>query len=165
VNNYRGSQGGGQGHPRRDFAGGSSRPHGGHETASPSDEMQALLQTVNLRSPDSRMFDQTAQGIAGILKVPRNQNKSSQVRRFYDEVIRFSDRHRPGLANAEGFARDLPFIRMISAHAAYAETREHVDANFRQFIQSSVRQVENPDDLANFRTLFEAVIGFLPKKN
>ena len=61
------------------------------------------------------------------------------------------------------FARDLPLIRMICAHAAYAQARQHVDANFVAFMQDGLRKVSTPEQLDNFRALFEAIIGFSPK--
>jgi CRISPR-associated protein Csm2 len=86
-------------------------------------------------------------------------NKSSQIRRFYDEIIRYQN------AGEAAFAANLPFVRMVCAHAAYAKTRKLVDANFVAFLQDGLRKVETYNDLKMFRTLFEAVIGFLPKKN
>lgn len=145
------------------FEGGG--PTRNREPAGPDPAMEHALSRVRLSSPSVELFDTTAKEIADILQQPSDRNKSSQLRRFYDEIIRFSDQHRPGLANEALFSRDLPFIRMIAAHAAYAQNRKHVDANFTAFIQQGVRQVNNAQDLAMLRTLFEAVIGFMPKKD
>lgn len=136
----------------------------------PDQDFAGLLEAkVDVRAPAIELFDSTAQEIAKRLAdAGRDVNKSSQLRRFYDEIIRHVDAHRE-TSNAEGdkarFQRDLPFIRLICAHAAYAKTRKHVDANFVAFLQHGLRQVDTPEHLRMLRTLFEAVIGFMPKKS
>ncbi len=152
---------------------GQSRPFGGgrggrdRETPrGPDPQFEELLKNVDLGAPSASLFDTDAEAIAKTLSRDQNRNKSSQVRRFYDQVIRYADRHR-GTGDPAGdkarFARDLPLIRMICAHAAYAQARQHVDANFVAFMQDGLRKVNTPEQLDNFRALFEAVIGFSPK--
>jgi CRISPR-associated protein Csm2 len=152
---------------------GPSRPSGsgpsGRDRAAPrgpDPQFEDLLQKADLRNPSASLFDTDAEAIAKTLSRDPNRNKSSQVRRFYDEVIRYADRHRgtdDPVADKATFARDLPLIRMICARAAYAQARQHVDANFVAFIQDGLRKVSTPEELDNFRALFEAVIGFSPK--
>jgi CRISPR-associated protein Csm2 len=145
---------------------GGASPSGGNGEASP--EFRALLEKVNLKAPTVDMFDGVAMKIADELASNHGKggNKSSQVRNFYDEIIRYDDRHRdtgrPDEDKAR-FERDLPFIRMICARAAYARTRGHVDANFVGFLQDGLRKIERAEDLHMFRSLFQAVIGFSPK--
>lgn len=143
--------------------GGDRRPQ---TQSGPSSEMSNLLNKVSLAAPAAELFDDTASGIARLLDEAGTKNKPSQVRRFYDQVIRYADAHRPTTASDNSaFQRDLPFIRLICAHAAYAKTRDHVDDNFVAFLQCGIRQIKNADDLSNFRTLFEAVIGFMARKS
>ena len=125
-----------------------------------------LWAKIDLQHPDNDLFDGTAKKIADLLKQAGDRNKSSQIRNFYDEVLRYAERHRAtGNPNQERelFESDLPLIRMICARAAYSETRKHVDNNFVAFLQTSLRKVETAKDLQNFRSLFEAVIGYSPK--
>lgn len=134
----------------------------GAETA----DLAKLLEQVDFDHPAPDMFDKVAEKIAKLLSGDKKKNKSNQMRRFYDEIIRYADRHLAtgdAVAEAARFARDLPFIRMICAHAAYAQTRGHVDANFVAFMQTCLRKVETTEHLRLFRLLFEAVIGFSPK--
>lgn len=134
---------------------------GGDATA-----LAKVLEQVDFGNPAPDMFDGVAQRVAGLLS--GDKNKSSQMRRFYDEIIRHADRHRGSGNDADDaarFVRDLPFIRMICAHAAYAQTRGHVDANFVAFMQTCLRRVETAEHLRLFRMFFEAVIGFSPKTN
>jgi CRISPR-associated protein Csm2 len=156
--NDRGRPGSGQGHSANKTAAGNNGP---------SRELQDLLKKVDLAKPSAAMFDSVAEQIAKELSSDRrDKNKSAQVRKFYDEIVRYSDRHR-GTARPDEdkilFERDLPFIRMICARAAYAKSREHVDGNFVTFIQDGVRKIRTAEELHRFRDLFEAVIGFSPK--
>lgn len=148
---------------RNPGAGRSSHGGGTANVASSGQEIDAYLGSVNLREPSADMFDQLAEKIAANFVQRDRVNAPSQIRRFYDELVRYDDRHRANRKGTEAFRRDLPFIRMISAHVAYARQRKLVDDGFMKFVQACIRKVESPDDLSNFRTLFEAVIGFIKK--
>ncbi|WP_194745255.1 type III-A CRISPR-associated protein Csm2 [Thermaurantiacus tibetensis] len=98
-------------------------------------------------------------------------NKRSQVRRFYDELLRFRARlpvaHAPAGGEDEEFRRALPFIRMLNARAAYAAERKSdggnlVSAEFTAFLRRLLEEVRDRETLANACTMFEAVIGFMP---
>ena len=127
---------------------------------------ETSLPDFNLDQPSADTFDRVAEEIAGKFVAARfgATNRSTQIRRFYDEVIRYADRH-PAAAGGdpEAFRRDLPFIRMICARAAYAKSRGLVDDSFVAFLQKGLRAVNSPGELANFRALFEAIIAFSPK--
>ena len=145
-------------------AGRNSRDAGPPGGTRPPD---SSIPDFDLDQPSADLFDKVAEGIATgfvLARVDNKTNKTSQIRRFYDEVIRFADRH-PGTAGAdqESFLRDLPFIRMICARAAYAKSRGLVDGSFVEFMQKGIRAISSPRELANFRALFEAVIAFSPK--
>jgi CRISPR-associated protein Csm2 len=140
--------------------------HRGRYDKAPYSPVRKLpLTKVDIANPDIELFDTTAKEIADILSEAGKKNKSSQMRKFYDEVIRFASRHKTGNTDEIKFSKDLPFIRMICAQAAYSQTRDHVDANFVDFMQHGIRQIKTPEHLHNFRHLFEAVIGFSPKSN
>ncbi|TXG83032.1 MAG: type III-A CRISPR-associated protein Csm2 [Sphingomonadales bacterium] len=151
-------------HGRHDNAGRDSRQHPPRGSNAPDTEFLSLLQRINLREPDADAFDVCAERIAKKLSetAQKDTNKSSQLRRFYNEVIRHYDACR-GVDVDAVFSQRLPFIRMLSAQAKYAENRKKVDSNFTAFMQTNLRKIENARDLHNFRTLFEAVIGFMPK--
>lgn len=133
---------------------------------------QWLKENINLREPSRELFDTHAQTIAGILRPDqtkrRSSNKRSQIRRFYDEMLRFEAELRR--ADNETFNRRLPFLRMLNARAAYAAERKAeggtlVDRNFTAFLKALLDQVVDHTTLKNACTLFEAVIGFSPRDN
>lgn len=162
--------GGGRSGPSGQRPGGGAPARGnGPEPEAANAEFQTLLGKICLADPTPDLFDTTAQGIAKTLRpsARHGPNKRSQVRRFYDELMRY--RLRLGISeqsdgNADAFRNVLPFIRMLNAKAAYARGRELVDDEFVKFIRAIVGQIreDQPQTLLHACTLFEAVIGFMP---
>ena len=87
----------------------------------------------------------------------KSQNKPSQIRKFFDEVVRLNT-----LAKIKKSEWDyiLPLVHMIISKAAYAHGRNHLTENFKDFIKTSVDQVVTPEDLNVFMLFFESFIGF-----
>ncbi len=88
---------------------------------------------------------------------PRNENKPSQLRKFYDELGMWAERVR---AEPDKFAEFLPFIRMLNAKVAYAKGRKLVDANYEALMNHCLKEVTNPDTLHLCKTFFEAFMGY-----
>lgn len=139
-----------------------------------------------LASPSSELFDTSARELANeidkaevliqreewsererrkvkVWKVQsaKDANKPSQLRKFYDEVCMWSEKAR----TVEDFNRHLPFIKMMNAKVAYARGRELVDDKFVAWFSSCLAQIKTIDETGlavfqNFRTLFEAFMGF-----
>ena len=84
-------------------------------------------------------------------------NKRTQVRKFYDEVVRLQMETKNSGADWDSI---LPLINMITAKAAYAKGRDLVSNNFLNFMRSSIEQIKEPEDLEVFANLFEAFYGF-----
>lgn len=94
----------------------------------------------------------------------RPENKSTQLRRFYDEIVLWDTRIRqvePKNQTAK-FHEYLPFIRMLNAKAAYANGRKPrlVDDNFVSLLQHTLIKVEDPDSLTTCKLFWEAFMGF-----
>lgn len=129
---------------------------------------QDALKQINLSTPHADMFDTHALVVAQELGSSggRRSNKSSQIRRFYDEMLRFEQSLR-GRTQAE-FDNVLPFIRMINARAAYASERKSeggtlVTREFTEFLRALLSQVKDHNSLRHACFMFEAVIGFSAK--
>lgn len=89
-------------------------------------------------------------------------NKPTQLRKFYDEVMRFDSMLKsvqPDKQNEE-FEKILPYLKMLNAKAAYAMGRDLVTKEFKDFIAQSLSQVKNRNDFEVFNGLFEAFMGF-----
>ena len=84
-------------------------------------------------------------------------NKPSQIRKFYDEVIRFKSEIK---INPSEFSERLPYLQMLNAKAAYASGRNLVSNSFKDFISSALSQVKDKDDFDAFSGFFEAFMGY-----
>jgi CRISPR-associated protein Csm2 len=125
-----------------------------------------VLKQINLREPHPAMFDTHAKVIADALAASKGSNKSSQIRRFYDELLRYQQA--ANRASEQEFNRLLPFIKMLNARAAYAQQRKAdknplVTSQFTDFLRALLDKVADTKTLRHACTMFEAVIGFSPK--
>jgi CRISPR-associated protein Csm2 len=153
--------GGGRGDQQRD--GGQRGDRGdanrGRDFSPPIDTKEIKLKPIEGAALPPDLFDgvarQAARAVAGD---SHNQaNKPTQIRQFYDELVMWEEKAR---AAQDRFPEFLPFIRMLNAKAAYAKGRRHVDDNFVSFIACCVAQVDDYTSLRNFKTFFEAFLGF-----
>ncbi len=87
----------------------------------------------------------------------RNRNKSTQLRRFYDELCLWETRVSQ---QPDKFAEYLPFIRMLNAKVAYAEGRKLVDPTFVRLMYHTLGEVEDADSLGACKLFWEAFMGF-----
>lgn len=135
------------------------------------------LSLFPLVKPTSVLFDKTAEALAKeisepkmleqgrdrrwIVKGERDANKPTQIRKFYDELVMWSEKTRTVVE----LERNLPFIKMMNAKVAYARGRNYVDDKFLTWFSSCMNQIAAADEKSlsafqNFRTLFEAFLGF-----
>lgn len=93
----------------------------------------------------------------------QQKNKSSQLRRFYDELVMWYERVQFERTPAEREAKYqevAPFIQMLVAKAAYANGRKHIDDTFEQMFSHVIRQISDADSLRNAKLFMEAFMGF-----
>ncbi len=114
------------------------------------------------RQIDPQLFSETAETLAKKINQERlgsrdKLNKPTQVRKFFDEVIRFQ-----GMSQADPaqFAELLPYIKMLNAKAAYAAGRDLIGPDFKGFLSDSLKQVNDQQDFELFCSFFEAFLGF-----
>lgn len=98
-----------------------------------------------------------AKEIAKDIEQSRNANKRTQIRKFYDEVVRLDMEAK---ARENEWPHIAPLLHMLTAKAAYAKGRSLVSDGFLNFIKQSVDQVGGPKDLSVFANFFEAFMGF-----
>lgn len=88
----------------------------------------------------------------------RSSNKRSQIRKFYDEVMRYNEIVK---RNPDEWKTIQPFVNMIIAKVVYARGRNSlVTDDFVKLIKDCISQVEEPADLDVFANFFEAFMGF-----
>ena len=128
----------------------------------PRNQRRSLGTTITFRNEEGKidldLFDSTAQGAAEkVSDCRREQNKSTQLRRFYDEMVMWEEKARQ---NEDRFDEYLPFVRMLKAKAAYAEGRNLVDGAFVDLIEQTIDSVKSVDDLRVAKLFLEAFMGF-----
>jgi CRISPR-associated protein Csm2 len=113
----------------------------------------------NKKLIDPDLFSTKAEDFAKSIYGERTQkaNKPSQIRKFYDEVLRFESILK---TNPAEFDNILPYLKMLNAKAAYALGRDLVSKGFKDFISNSLNQVKDKDDFDAFAGLFEAFMGY-----
>jgi CRISPR-associated protein Csm2 len=120
--------------------------------------------TINLwkdkanRKLEPTLFSETAEKLAKeIGGEGNNVNKSTQLRRYFDEVVRLTTQ-----AKASGADMDLilPQVHMLVAKVAYAKGRNLVTDSFVQMMKSGISQVESKEDLQVFANFLESFMGF-----
>lgn len=88
----------------------------------------------------------------------KNANKRSQLRKFFDEVIRLNSR-----SKNEDWNNILPYVNMLIAKAAYAQGRNKITPDFVDLMKDCIREVHEKKDLEVFANFFESFMGFYRK--
>lgn len=114
------------------------------------------------RPRDAELFNSKAKQAAQAVAADRDRNKTTQLRRFYDELCMWEEKvsRQPETKQQEKFAEYLPFIRMLNAKAAYAEGRKLVDRTFVNLLQQTLSEVKDAETLTTCKLFWEAFMGF-----
>lgn len=91
------------------------------------------------------------------------KNKSTQLRRFYDELVMWYERvqfERTPTERSAKYEEVAPFIQMLVAKVAYARGRDHVDECFETLFAHLIRQISDADSLRHAKLFMEAFMGF-----
>lgn len=109
--------------------------------------------------PNAELFNGDAERAAIALSQAASYlNKSTQIRRFYDELVGWQER----IGDDENkFKEQEAFIKMLNAKVAYAKGRKLVDDTFEAWFRDCIKATTSAVALKHFRLHFEAVIGFL----
>lgn len=114
--------------------------------------------------PDTLFADIAQQAARSLRESGGDRNKSTQLRKFYDELVMWHDRvafEKTADARAAKYRELAPFIKMMNAKVAYACGRGHVDKNFESLFSHLIRQIACPATLKHAKFFMEAVLGFL----
>lgn len=131
------------------------------------DAPRITLTTADIRLKDipATLFSDIAQEKAATVfqAGEGKKNKSTQLRRFYDELVMWYERvqfERTPAERATKYQEVAPFIQMLVAKVAYAKGREHVDECFETLFAHLVRQISDADSLRHAKLFMEAFMGF-----
>ena len=120
---------------------------------------------VQLKNIPATLFSDIAQDKARTIAAARvgNKNNSTQLRRFYDELVMWYERvqfERTPAERSAKYEEVAPFIQMLVAKAAYARGRDHVDECFETLFAHLIRQISDADSLRHAKLFMEAFMGF-----
>lgn len=100
----------------------------------------------------------------------QNKNNSTQLRKFYDELVMWTDKvHSIGKIDLGQKSRDVretrykdsaPFIKMMNAKVAYAKGRNHVDDSFEAMFSHCIKSISDAETLKHAKLFMEAFMGF-----
>ncbi len=105
-------------------------------------------------------------------KIKNLSNSKSQIRKFYDEVLRNkviiesisssqdSSREEYEIIIEREFRKRLPYIKMLKAKVTYAYVREKITSDFRRFIEENIDSISDWEDFKVFCDFFEAVVAY-----
>lgn len=144
------------------------RPQNRQEEAAPQ------FNDIKLAKPlDPELFNSKAHNAAReVSRGDSQRNKSTQLRRFYDELVLWETRTNQVISQLQGdeeekkrkaaekFQEFLPFIRMLNAKVAYAEGRKLVDRTFVNLMHHTLGEVKDPETLTACKLFWEAFMGF-----
>jgi CRISPR-associated protein Csm2 len=112
---------------------------------------------------DPNLFADIAQAKArAIAEEGRGEkNKSTQLRKFYDELVMWHDKvFEHGIDRAAKYRELAPFIKMLCAKVTYAKGRKHVSEGFERLFTHVIRAISDPDTLKQAKLFIEAFMGF-----
>ena len=118
------------------------------------------LNKIKLDKLEIDIFSDTARNAAEHISQNKDKNKSTHLRKFYDELAMWHDKVFQAASREEAYQNAAPFIQMLRAKAAYSKGRSHVDDNFIAVFNQIIGQIHNADTLKNAKLFFEAVLGF-----
>ena len=120
---------------------------------------------VNISNLTASLFADQAQKAAQAC-VAEKENKTTQIRRFYDELVLWYDKVfavKNSDEQDQRLERALPYIQMLRAKAAYARGRGLINDTFLEMFNHIIQQIQNKDQLKNAKLFMEAFLGY--KKN
>ncbi|MEN9372585.1 MAG: hypothetical protein RIR79_137 [Pseudomonadota bacterium] len=100
----------------------------------------------------------------------QTKNKSTQLRKFYDELCMWSDKvhssiklekdQKSDVVRETRYKQSAPFIKMMIAKVAYAKGRNHVDESFEAMFSHCIKTITDPETLKHAKLFMEAFMGF-----
>ena len=87
------------------------------------------------------------------------RNKNSQVRRYFDEIVRLNDIAQQGTENDMQY-KVLPQVHMLIAKVVYAKGRKLVTDSFVKMMKDGINQIHDRKDIQVFTNFLESFMGF-----
>ena len=127
------------------------------------------LNDIKLQTPLApAIFSDIAKSAAEDISQNKEQNKASQIRKYYDELLLWHNKiqqEQGDEARQKKYHDAAPFIQMLKAKVAYARGRKSggktlLDDNFVAIFNHLIDQISDPATLKNAKLFFEAMLGY-----
>ncbi len=120
-----------------------------------------LWQDKSKERLDPKLFSDTAERLAREIGEDggRNRNKNSQIRRYFDEVVRLNTLAQQGDEEHMRYSV-LPQVHMLVAKVVYAQGRKLVTQSFVDMMKESINQITDRKDMQVFTNFLESFMGF-----
>lgn len=131
--------------------------------------MNVNLKDIQLQAPlQANIFSDIAARAAEDISQNKEQNKASQIRKYYDELLLWHNKiqqEQGDEARQKKYHDAAPFIQMLKAKVAYARGRKSggktlLDDNFVAIFNHLIDQISDPATLKNAKLFFEAMLGY-----
>ena len=131
--------------------------------------MNVNLKDIQLQAPlQANIFSDIAARAAEDISQNKEQNKASQIRKYYDELLLWHNKiqqEQGDEARQKKYHDAAPFIQMLKAKVAYARGRKSggktlLDDNFVAIFNRLIDQISDPAPLKNAKLFFEAMLGY-----
>lgn len=123
-----------------------------------------LISEIRLTEPvDPKLFSETAEQAAlELCSHKGRENASSQIRRFYDELVMWDEKlnAKQPEQRETAFREFMPYIQMIRAKLAYSQGRGLISKDFNDVFSHLIKEIKDPSSLKNAKLFFEAFLGF-----
>lgn len=90
-------------------------------------------------------------------EVIQDKNKSTQIRKFFNEILRLKQKLIGEKMDWEDIA---PYVNMLIAKTAYSKGRGHVTKCFLNMIKTCIQQINNKEEYLIFSDFFESFVAF-----
>lgn len=108
----------------------------------------------------AEIFSKIAEITAQKIKSNPSKNRTTQLRKFYDELAMWNDRVQTAKNRDEKYQELEPFIKMLKAKVAYAQGRGHIDINFSDSFNECIDEIKSAETLRDAKLFMEAVMGY-----
>jgi len=116
------------------------------------------VEPIQFASKSADLFDDIANQTAVTIADSGDKNKSTQLRKYYDELCMWDQKIKQDPKN---YIEYLPLIKMLNAKVAYANGRKLVDDNFVKLMRHCLSQLtESKESFETCKLFFEAFMGF-----
>lgn len=122
-----------------------------------------IEQIIFGKNKPNTLYSDIAENVAKSIQPSGNKNNSTQLRKFYDEIVKWNNKIQ-GKQNEqvreEEFKLSLPDIQKLKSQAAYAFSRDLIDNKYLEVFNHCIDSITSPQMLKEVKSFMEATMGY-----